>query len=129
MKIRPSTLASVICSRGVSVEDAIDAIAGSDGAFIYIEDSHPILTRLSGVSEAAPDACVRDCLDRLSVAILKNNPKGGLGDMVAGLLSAVGITKERVSTIVGGPCGCRERQTLANQIGHKYLGLPTGTRG
>jgi hypothetical protein len=47
----------------------------------------------------------------------------GLGDMVAAGLSAVGITKERVSKLVGGDCGCAERQEALNKLGHKYLGI------
>lgn len=53
----------------------------------------------------------------------------GLGDMVASGLKAVGITKERVSRVIGRPCACPERQAALNKIGHEYLGLPTGTRG
>ena len=47
----------------------------------------------------------------------------GLGDMVAAGLSSVGITKERVSAIVGGDCGCHERQQKLNELGRKYLGI------
>lgn len=53
----------------------------------------------------------------------------GLGDYIAAGLSAVGITKELVSRAIGRPCSCAERQAALNQMGHKYLGLPTGTRG
>jgi hypothetical protein len=43
----------------------------------------------------------------------------GLGDMVAAGLSAVGITKERVSSLVGGDCGCAERQKKLNALGRR----------
>jgi len=46
----------------------------------------------------------------------------GLGDMVAAGLSAVGITKERVSNLVGGDCGCAERQEALNEFGRR-LGI------
>jgi hypothetical protein len=49
--------------------------------------------------------------------------KPGLGDMVASGLSAIGITKERVSELVGGDCGCAKRQHALNKLGHKYLGI------
>lgn len=49
----------------------------------------------------------------------------GLGDMVAAGLSAVGITKERVSKAIGRPCGCAGRQAALNKLGQK-LGLPPG---
>lgn len=46
-------------------------------------------------------------------------PKPGLGDMVAAGLSAIGITKERVSAVVGGDCGCDKRQEALNELGRK----------
>jgi len=51
----------------------------------------------------------------------------GLGDLAAGALAAVGITKDRVEAIVGGPCGCPERQAWMNAAGEKWLGLPPGS--
>jgi hypothetical protein len=47
--------------------------------------------------------------------------------MVAEGLSAVGITKERVEALVGGPCGCDGRQSAMNAAGAKYLGLSPGS--
>ena len=44
----------------------------------------------------------------------------GLGDMVAAGLSAIGITKERVSAAVGGDCGCHKRQEALNELGRKF---------
>jgi hypothetical protein len=46
-------------------------------------------------------------------------PKHGLGDMVASGLSAIGITKERVSKLAGGDCGCAKRQAALNELGRK----------
>ena len=46
--------------------------------------------------------------------------KPGLGDMVAAGLSAVGITKERVSKALGRPCGCAKRQQKLNELGRKF---------
>ena len=46
-------------------------------------------------------------------------PRLGLGDMVASGLSAIGITKARVEAVVGGPCGCPERQAALNELGRK----------
>lgn len=54
-------------------------------------------------------------------------PPPGLGDVVASALSAVGITKERVEALVGGQCGCPERQAAMNAAGAKYLGLSPGS--
>jgi hypothetical protein len=51
----------------------------------------------------------------------------GLGDYVANALSAVGITKERVEAVVGGPCGCPERQAAINAAAAKWLGMSPGS--
>ena len=51
----------------------------------------------------------------------------GLGDMVAAGLSAIGITKERVEAVVGGPCGCPERQAAMNAAGAAWLGMSPGS--
>jgi hypothetical protein len=51
----------------------------------------------------------------------------GLGDRVAAGLSWIGITKERVEAVVGGPCGCDGRQAAMNAAGAKWLGLPPGS--
>lgn len=57
---------------------------------------------------------------------LQENPKSvtvterkswRIGDKIARSLSAVGITKERVSRVLGRPCGCDKRQEAANKIG------------
>lgn len=56
-------------------------------------------------------------------------PAPGLGDMTASALAAVGITKKRVSALVGGPCGCDKRQAWLNKAGEKWLGLPPGSTG
>jgi hypothetical protein len=43
----------------------------------------------------------------------------GLGDIVAAGLSAIGITKERVSALAGGDCGCSKRQEQLNELGRR----------
>jgi hypothetical protein len=43
----------------------------------------------------------------------------GLGDMVAAGLSAIGITKERLAVILGGDCGCSQRQKVLNALGRR----------
>lgn len=49
----------------------------------------------------------------------EDTPQMGLGDMVAAGLSAIGITKERVSAAVGGDCGCAKRQQQLNALGRR----------
>jgi hypothetical protein len=48
--------------------------------------------------------------------------KPGLGDRVASVLSAVGITPKRVEAVTGKPCGCKARQQKLNELGEK-IGL------
>jgi len=43
-------------------------------------------------------------------------PPRELGDLVSDALATVGITKERVSTWLGRPCGCGQRQERLNQL-------------
>lgn len=45
--------------------------------------------------------------------------KPGLGDMVKAGLSAIGITEERVSKVIGRPCGCSKRAEALNALGRK----------
>ena len=45
----------------------------------------------------------------------------GLGDAIEVMLSAVGITKERVTVWLGRSCGCAERQERLNQLGEWAL--------
>jgi hypothetical protein len=78
-----------------------------------------------------PEAMIcRRCGCRVTHAGVRRNcgqPPPGLGDRVAAGLSSIGITKERVEAVVGGPCGCGERAAWLNQAGAKWLGLPPGT--
>jgi hypothetical protein len=80
--------------RGYSILDAMACVVSENGDELVVDTDHP----------AYPKA------------------KKGLGDMVADTLSAVGITKERVSRAVGGDCGCSKRQKSLNEFGKK-LGI------
>ena len=57
------------------------------------------------------------------------HPRKGWGDHVADGLAAVGITKERVSKLVGRDCGCAKRQAALNAIGQKVTDFLRGTDG
>jgi hypothetical protein len=76
-----------------------------------------------GVGDAANDAIVTDYgdgwleVDTLHPSYQRRAP--GLGDMVSSALSAVGITKERVSAAIGRDCGCKGRQEALNAIGRR----------
>ena len=75
--------------------------------------------------DIAPSALrCRVCGARVSAQHVRRNcgtppPSVGLGDMVAAGLSAVGITKERVSALAGGDCGCSKRQQQLNEVGRR----------
>lgn len=49
-----------------------------------------------------------------------------LGDRLAGVLAAVGITNERVSKAIGRDCGCKKRQELLNKIGQRVVDFVRG---
>ena len=76
---------------------------------------------VASCSRCGKSVPVASCLPPVSLC------RPGLGDYVANALSAVGITKERVEAVVGGPCGCSERQAAMNAAGAKYLGLSPGS--
>lgn len=78
-------------------------------------DRESLRCRVCGARVTRPDTR-RNC-----------GPAQGLGDYVAAGLSAIGITKDRVEAVVGGPCGCGERQAWLNEAGEKWLGLPPGS--
>jgi hypothetical protein len=80
--------------RGYTLEQVRPCIVTQDGDHITVDETHPAYPRA----------------------------KPGLGDMVAAGLSAVGITKERVSKAIGKPCGCAKRQERLNEIGRR-LGI------
>lgn len=85
--------------RGYTLDEVMPCVVSQDGDTITVDETHA----------AYPHA------------------RPGLGDMVASGLSSVGITKERVSAIVGGDCGCGERQQKLNELGRKYLGIGNPT--
>lgn len=51
--------------------------------------------------------------------VQRNGVRAGLGDYVAAGLHRVGITKDRVSRVLGRPCGCLKRQMQLNRLGRK----------
>jgi hypothetical protein len=43
----------------------------------------------------------------------------GLGDIAKKWLSAIGITEQRVSKVLGRPCGCSKRAEALNELGRR----------
>jgi hypothetical protein len=77
--------------RGYTLDEVRPCIVSEDGDVITVDETHASYPRA----------------------------KPGLGDMVASGLSAIGITKERVSKLAGGDCGCAKRQAALNELGRK----------
>ena len=85
--------------RGYTLDEVRPCIVSQDGDEITVDEDHPAFPR----------------------------PRPGLGDYVSNALSAVGITKGRVEAVVGGPCGCPERQAAMNAAGAKWLRMSPGS--
>jgi hypothetical protein len=47
--------------------------------------------------------------------------QGLLGDVTETILTSVGLTKDKWQEIIGGPCGCGERQAWLNKVGQALL--------
>lgn len=77
--------------RGRSLHDVRACIVSEDGDYITVDETHPAYPRA----------------------------KMGLGDIVKSMLSAVGITEERVSKALGRPCGCSKRAEELNRLGRR----------
>lgn len=46
----------------------------------------------------------------------------GLGDRIERALERFGVTEERVSRMIGRPCGCSKRKELLNKLGRSWQG-------
>jgi hypothetical protein len=88
---RLDALAAVCRQRGYTLDEVRPCIVAEGGDLITVDETHPAYPRA----------------------------RTGLGDRVASALSAVGITKERVSAAIGRDCGCAGRQEALNAIGRR----------
>lgn len=130
--------------RSLAEQGQCEVLLGGD--FLHLDKStmhHPTLSPYSAVKRPLVEAICRHLAipcpapltddelafqrgwrpaneEQAKVVKLRNY---GLGDMVAAGLSAIGVTKERVSRAIGRPCGCGKRQQAMNQWGEKYLGI------
>jgi hypothetical protein len=96
-------------------------------------DYHRLSHRCGGSTEDAMRAVVETVeglyrVDRGSPWFPRCADRPGLGDMVAAILSAVGISKDRAQAVAQAvgleDCGCAERQRQLNELGQK-LGIGT----
>ena len=127
MKLRIDDVMRRCDERGYSWQDIQPCISNDLGdGWLEVDVFHESYPR--GSSDNVEKWAQRDAESK--AASSKENNQGeprGLGDMVSSALSAVGITKERVSKAIGRPCGCGERQAALNSLGAKYLGIPEGS--
>lgn len=86
--------------RGYTLDEVRPCIVSEDGDRLVVDETHPAYPRA----------------------------KPGLGDIVAAGLATVGITKERVSKVLGRDCGCAKRQAALNEFG-KRLGIGNADAG
>lgn len=101
IRLHANQYAALCAHRQADHAAALAAVAGRDGNWLQVDETHPAYPR------ARP----------------------GLGDIVAAGLSAVGVTPERVSAALGvKDCGCKKRQAALNRLGAR-LGLPPGRAG
>jgi len=131
MRVKIDTVAAAGFTRKAAVADVLAHVRHIGGT-IYDLDLAAVMALPAAPEPPAADLAAYATLVAEGAAALPRGvlpPRPGLGDMVGSGLAAVGITKERVSQVLGRPCGCQERQAALNKIGHEYLGLPTGTRG
>ena len=91
IQCRLPELASLARVRGYTLDEVAACIFSRDGDTVTVDENHPDY----------PHA------------------HNGLGDRVADGLAAVGITKERVSKLVGKDCGCKKRQEALNRLGQR----------
>ena len=74
-------------------------------------------------SKYGPEKTFRECrtiepCDEPKALSLWQQFKSGLwGDVTESILSSVGLTKDKWQEIIGGTCGCGERQAWLNKVG------------
>lgn len=78
--------------------------------FVRVDSDAATCVRCGRLVRSSSPAIVAEC-------------RAGLGDYIAAGLAWLGITKPRVEALVGGPCGCGERQEALNDWGRETLGI------
>jgi len=88
--------------------------------------NHPLAPSFKGEEFDALDLLEKEArtsytadleLEQAKIGVVKTRINGGLGDNLSKALKLVGITEERVTKMLGRPCGCKERQEKLNRIG------------
>lgn len=119
-RLRAVDLATLAAWGGYSADDVRPCmVRQAGGEWFDVDVNHPTYP-----STPKPGFVVPENVEVVAMGIIGDLLPGdhgppGLGDMVAAGLSAVGITKERVSKAFGRPCGCGGRQKALNELGRK----------
>jgi hypothetical protein len=124
MKLRAFDVAFRAVQRGYTLDELRPCLTQNLGdGYFEVDVDHAAYPRVARDGYTMPTGAM-DVVKEMLVELGISNPdppvRPGLGDMVAAGLNAVGITKERVSAIVGGPCGCDKRQAALNDLGRKF---------
>jgi hypothetical protein len=64
----------------------------------------------------------KPCSEPKGKSLWQQLKAGLLGDVTETILTSVGLTKSRWEQIIGGPCGCGERQAWLNKVGQALIG-------
>jgi len=123
MKLRVFDVCFRAVQRGYTLDEIRPCLTNYLGGGVFeVDVDHPSYPRVAkdgyrhhgSLRESA-----NKMLTDLCHAGVLETPKAGLGDMIAAGLSAIGITKERVSALAGGDCGCSKRQEQLNELGRR----------
>jgi len=79
----------------------------------YAADLLPLARECRTLNEMARDGLEWQARHRVGL------PPLPIGDAVAAMFEAVGVTKTRIAAAVGGDCGCSGRQAVLNRVGEK----------
>ena len=106
VKAKLHHFAAVCAAKKIEYDKVKDCLVSRNGDYVIFDALSPHsparITRRNVETETPKDA-----------------KTAGLGDRVAAVLAAAGITKERVSRMLGRPCKCKERQRRLNELGRK----------
>jgi hypothetical protein len=123
MKLRAFDVCFRAVQRGYTLDEIRPCLTQNlGGGYFEVDVDHAAYPRVARDGYAMPTGAMDAAKEMLvELGITEPNPpvRPGLGDMVAALLSAIGITKERVSKLIGRPCGCPKRAEQLNQLGRR----------
>ena len=123
MKLRVFDVCFRAVQRGYTADEIRPCLTTHLGGGVFeVDVDHPSYPRVAKEGYK-PQGSLRDAANRMLAELrhagVLEPPKAGLGDMVAAGLSAIGITKERVSALAGGDCGCSKRAEQLNELGRR----------